>query len=721
MLEKIPNQSPENTLVNQGDNTFESKSGDHMDVRFTPEKRADGSIEYKSSNPSRKIVILEENSALVPDDGEDYEVIILKDTNPDDPQKGKLIARILQKSEGPTEERRSTKPLPLPIETDAVNRRLYVLQTEMPTKEGNVADAWLEGPFKYFTLDQRTLETLEKVATAVELHEPCLLEGETSTSKTSSIEYLAARTGNRVLRLNLNGQTDTSELIGKFIPNDGQLQIQFEDLLHHKDTLKTESKNILEKAHLEGRSLSLVEAQKIAQAEGFTASDWRWQDGLIPRAMKEGSWIILDEINLAEPQILERLNSVLEKNPSLTMTENDGVKIGLDGISPTHEDFRMFATMNPAEYAGRAPMSPAYKNRWTSYKFVPQPSHEGYTAMLNLMVYGEQPSVEINDQKYRAENVEPKFTVLETLPNFKGFLAKMAKFHVSLETLAKSRDIGRSKREGYTFTRRDLVEFLEYLEHKTIINRETHERISITDSPKSIILRAIQYFYLDKITNEEDLKKVTDQLDAIGISGKNWSHSFSDEPQTEHSAEKADNREDMRGKDPETFLNDVFKWIEESSPTSNWSSKETWNWKKYGTLIAMHINGSGMNELSGAGFIDTSLDVSRHDVSYSTGGGQGIDALLNQELRGKRILSSKGTDGEWYLEILSGKEGGEIVFAVGDKIKVRAGSAKFSQHAGDKGEVLERNSDGTIKVALGTCRHNFPAYELEKFDSGDTE
>ena len=42
---------------------------------------------------------------------------------------------------------------------------------------------------------------------------------------------------------------------------------------------------------------------------------WRWQDGLVVQAMKHGWWVLLDEVNLAEPQILERLNSVLERDP----------------------------------------------------------------------------------------------------------------------------------------------------------------------------------------------------------------------------------------------------------------------------------------------------------------------------------------------------------------------------------------------------------------------
>jgi hypothetical protein len=63
--------------------------------------------------------------------------------------------------------------------------------------------------FAHFCLDGRTAETLAHLAAAVALREPCLMEGETSTSKTSTVLYLAALLRQPVVRINLNGQTGT--------------------------------------------------------------------------------------------------------------------------------------------------------------------------------------------------------------------------------------------------------------------------------------------------------------------------------------------------------------------------------------------------------------------------------------------------------------------------------------------------------------------------------
>lgn len=511
----------------------------------------------KDSTRSRKIMILDFSQAE-PDLNIAYDVEVVRDTKPLDPTRGALIVRIKHKIPSEVAEESSSAPevgevesvpmaekkevsyVPLPIERDEEAGVVYVLETKVPFNPIGGESVPKPERFRYFTLDQRTLETLEKIATGVELREPVLLEGETSTSKTSSIEFLAMVTNNEVIRFNLNGQTDTSELIGKFVPNDGQLQIAFEEMMKNFNDLSEKSQTIITRANFEGRGLTLIESQQIAQVENLKVPDWRWQDGVDIQAKKKGQWLILDEINLAEAQILERLNSQLERYPSITLTENNGLTIRyldehemklykngqLPGVEPLDPGFRAFGTMNPADYSGRQPMSPAYKDRWTSYKFVHPPETKDYLAMIELMVYGEQPTVVINGQKYASPRARGRFPVLEQLPKFRDFAAKMSKFQEAIERLSREREIGRNKKEPYIFTRRGFIEFLTFLENKTIIDRKTKKPVTVADFPEEIIARAIQYYYLDKISTPEDLKKVEDQLGLIGISKINWTVGF---------------------------------------------------------------------------------------------------------------------------------------------------------------------------------------------------
>lgn len=80
------------------------------------------------------------------------------------------------------------------------------------------------------------------------------------------------------------------------------------------------------------------------------------------QAVREGYWLILDELNLARTEILECLNRLLDDNRELFIPEQQ------IHIKP-HKNFRIFATQNPPTYSGRKTLSRAFKNRFISLKF----------------------------------------------------------------------------------------------------------------------------------------------------------------------------------------------------------------------------------------------------------------------------------------------------------------------------------------------------------------
>ena len=49
---------------------------------------------------------------------------------------------------------------------------------------------------------------------------PVALEGDTAASKTTAILWLAHLLNQPVVRLNLHGQTDTGELVGRYVPGE---------------------------------------------------------------------------------------------------------------------------------------------------------------------------------------------------------------------------------------------------------------------------------------------------------------------------------------------------------------------------------------------------------------------------------------------------------------------------------------------------------------------
>ena len=84
-------------------------------------------------------------------------------------------------------------------------------------------------------------------------------------------------------------------------------------------------------------------------------------EGALVTALREGRWILLDEINLAPAETLERLGGVLESaHGSVVLSERgDGVAIA------RHPRFRIFGAMNPATDVGKRDLPAALKHRFT--------------------------------------------------------------------------------------------------------------------------------------------------------------------------------------------------------------------------------------------------------------------------------------------------------------------------------------------------------------------
>ena len=134
------------------------------------------------------------------------------------------------------------------------------------------------------------------------------------------VERLARATGHRLVRINNHEHTDVQEYIGSFQSNaTGQLH---------------------------------------------------FCDGALAQAVRNGYWIVLDELNLAPSEVLEALNRLLDDNRELLIPETN------ETIRP-HEHFMLFATQNPpGSYGGRKVLSRAFRNRFVELHMDEIPSEE---------------------------------------------------------------------------------------------------------------------------------------------------------------------------------------------------------------------------------------------------------------------------------------------------------------------------------------------------------
>lgn len=99
--------------------------------------------------------------------------------------------------------------------------------------------------------------------------------------------------------------------------------------------------------------LSLQLATLTSLAVGHTAQEpsmcrarFEWVDGALTRAIEHGQWVLLENANLCNPAVLDRLNSLLEPGGSLLLNEAGTVQ-GRARVLQPHADFRLFMTMDP--------------------------------------------------------------------------------------------------------------------------------------------------------------------------------------------------------------------------------------------------------------------------------------------------------------------------------------------------------------------------------------
>lgn len=99
------------------------------------------------------------------------------------------------------------------------------------------------------------------------------------------------------------------------------------------------------------------------QVKSQHALTFSFIEGSLIKALRNGYWVLLDEINLANAETLECLSGLLEgSSESLSLLER-----GVGESVKRHPDFMVFACMNPATDVGKKDLPVGLRNRFTEF------------------------------------------------------------------------------------------------------------------------------------------------------------------------------------------------------------------------------------------------------------------------------------------------------------------------------------------------------------------
>ncbi|XP_043500763.1 midasin [Polistes fuscatus] len=249
--------------------------------------------------------------------------------------------------------------------------------------------------------------TLKQLIQCVQMNWMSILVGSSGCGKSSVVRLLANLIGQKLKCIVVNSAMDTTEILGSFEQIDysrhlEELLERTEDLLveslknkiHNGDleqldsyhallenvkhisddegdnvrTMASETKLFLQKINklsklvlkiktfepsyefileeietkLKALSTS-VEQDKCLNAGG----KFEWVDSVLVKCLRDGTWLLIDQVNQCSPAVLDRLNGLLEPNGVLTIGERGVDNQGNVVTIKPHKNFRLFLTMDP--------------------------------------------------------------------------------------------------------------------------------------------------------------------------------------------------------------------------------------------------------------------------------------------------------------------------------------------------------------------------------------
>ncbi|KAK2592480.1 AAA ATPase midasin [Conoideocrella luteorostrata] len=337
------------------------------------------------------------------------------------------------------------------------------------------------------------LAELESIMICVKQNIPCILSGPSGHGKSSLLRYVAALSGKPLVVFPMNADIDTMDLVGGFEQADPLREVNaaLVDLGEHlQDSVMSlvpsaAPVEVLNLLHLLGAhngdheslttilsavtallglvssgsevGVALTRAKKVLGGPLVLANPrFEWLDGVIVKALLTGQWLVLDNANMCNASVLDRLNSLLEPSGFLSINEHCDSD-GKPRIIKPHPDFRIFLTMDPRY----GELSRAMRNRAIEIHIHSPPPKSA--PCLDKIAAVEGALQRYHEAQLSANSMAKHFTTADISVMA---VSRVAMEHLSLEDVSLlSRFVNQllreNKDETLTSTSKDLLSFLQ--------------------------------------------------------------------------------------------------------------------------------------------------------------------------------------------------------------------------------------------------------------------